>query len=780
MNIDANQSVGIGLTNSTSLFANSSAKLEIQSTTKGFLPPRTNTTASIISPAQGLLTYITASGEVEGLWQYRTGSGGWVQFLHNSSSIPASSVVGLNLSRIATGSITASVDIGTNIFNIISGSSTLVAVNNNGNVGIRTPTIGSNLPNGWSSTGSFIEVTGISNEPSGIFLRRGSFSGIGLDMWSQNNAGASYIDNRYDAAGTFSAINIRVRTSGTPRTVAIFDDEFGAKIGDFTNNRTNALRVEGDMSFRSGGGARTITGPLNTSLIINALPSNSTEGVVLQYNGTASFLLNNNGRVIIQNGGTFADAGYRLDVIGTARFNNSVIAQTVSGADVLDIGNVRISNAGGGRYIEGFGGMSMRSSTDTGNAITIGTNSINRWQSSTTNIILTPNGVGQQGGFIFSSSLTNPSNSTLTFSNNRNDGLKSAIIRTADFSAITPSTPIDLYIFAGKETVSTTQGNLFLAHDGTDQRGNVIIGSATNGAYKLDVSGSTRVSGIFRQQTNAGNNYIELDANANATNPFIRLLRAGAFDGHIRMQNGGSIGGATISQGFDLYNASTSNYAGLIVANMAVASGSLGVVNSTGGASSIFVDYATGGSGLIRFTQIGAAVRGLIGYDGGSGTMQIRVNGATTLSNGTLSTSFFSTGNVGINTLTDAGFKLDVSGSTRMNGDTLINGVLQDTITTNRQVASYSLVLADRGKLVEMNVASANTLTVPLNSSIAFPIGSKIDIAQYGAGQTTIVATGGVTIRSTNGWLKLNAQYAAATLIKIATDEWYLFGNLNA
>ena len=101
-----------------------------------------------------------------------------------------------------------------------------------------------------------------------------------------------------------------------------------------------------------------------------------------------------------------------------------------------------------------------------------------------------------------------------------------------------------------------------------------------------------------------------------------------------------------------------------------------------------------------------------------------------------------------------------------------------ETITTNRQTASYSLVLADRGKLIEMNVATANNLTVPLNSSIAFPIGSKIDIVQYGAGQTTIVATGGVTVRSAGGALKLALQYSGASLVKIATDEWYLFGNI--
>jgi hypothetical protein len=101
-------------------------------------------------------------------------------------------------------------------------------------------------------------------------------------------------------------------------------------------------------------------------------------------------------------------------------------------------------------------------------------------------------------------------------------------------------------------------------------------------------------------------------------------------------------------------------------------------------------------------------------------------------------------------------------------------------VVTNRQTASYTLVLSDADKLVEMNVGSANNLTIPLNSSVAFPTGTQILLAQYAAGQTTIVATSGVTVRSNGGKLKLNVQYSGATLIKIGTDEWYLFGDIVA
>ena len=111
-----------------------------------------------------------------------------------------------------------------------------------------------------------------------------------------------------------------------------------------------------------------------------------------------------------------------------------------------------------------------------------------------------------------------------------------------------------------------------------------------------------------------------------------------------------------------------------------------------------------------------------------------------------------------------------------------ILGAIEDggggLIVANRQTASYTLVLTDANKIVEMNVGSANNLTVPLNSSVAFDVGTEILISQYGAGQTTVVATGGVTIRSADGALKLRVQYSGASLLKIATDEWYLFGDI--
>ncbi len=105
-------------------------------------------------------------------------------------------------------------------------------------------------------------------------------------------------------------------------------------------------------------------------------------------------------------------------------------------------------------------------------------------------------------------------------------------------------------------------------------------------------------------------------------------------------------------------------------------------------------------------------------------------------------------------------------------------------VTLNAQTATYTAVLTDnRNKLVTMSVASANDFLIPTNASVAFPIGSVINVIQIGAGQTTIkaVTSGTTTISSTGASAiapKLRAQYSAASCIKVATDTWYVVGDI--
>ena len=93
--------------------------------------------------------------------------------------------------------------------------------------------------------------------------------------------------------------------------------------------------------------------------------------------------------------------------------------------------------------------------------------------------------------------------------------------------------------------------------------------------------------------------------------------------------------------------------------------------------------------------------------------------------------------------------------------------------------APYTLVIGDSAGIVEMNFGTANTLTIPLDASVNFPIGASISLIQVGVGQTTVAATGGVTLNATPG-LKLRAQWSLAVLIKRAANTWVLAGDVVA
>lgn len=96
----------------------------------------------------------------------------------------------------------------------------------------------------------------------------------------------------------------------------------------------------------------------------------------------------------------------------------------------------------------------------------------------------------------------------------------------------------------------------------------------------------------------------------------------------------------------------------------------------------------------------------------------------------------------------------------------------------NTQTDSYAAVLEDQGKAILMNKGTANTLTLPANADVAWPVGTKLTVVQIGAGQTTIAVTSD-TITGTPG-LKLRAQWSSATLLKTGETTWVALGDLAA
>jgi hypothetical protein len=108
--------------------------------------------------------------------------------------------------------------------------------------------------------------------------------------------------------------------------------------------------------------------------------------------------------------------------------------------------------------------------------------------------------------------------------------------------------------------------------------------------------------------------------------------------------------------------------------------------------------------------------------------------------------------------------------------------VQMDTIETNPQTGNYTLVLADKSKLVEVNSGTAKNVTIPLNATVAYPVGTQIMIGQTGAGQVSIIVTGGVTLngtpQGTTNVIKLRDQWSVVVLIKRDTDTWLAVGDI--
>lgn len=102
---------------------------------------------------------------------------------------------------------------------------------------------------------------------------------------------------------------------------------------------------------------------------------------------------------------------------------------------------------------------------------------------------------------------------------------------------------------------------------------------------------------------------------------------------------------------------------------------------------------------------------------------------------------------------------------------------LQNQSINAQTGTTYTTVLSDAAQLVTLNNASAITLTIPPNSSVAYAVGTRIDFIQIGAGQVTVAGGTGVTVNATPT-LKFRAQHSAASCIKIATNTWQLVGDL--
>lgn len=108
--------------------------------------------------------------------------------------------------------------------------------------------------------------------------------------------------------------------------------------------------------------------------------------------------------------------------------------------------------------------------------------------------------------------------------------------------------------------------------------------------------------------------------------------------------------------------------------------------------------------------------------------------------------------------------------------------VVYNQTTNSQSVTSYTLALSDSGKFIEMNNTNRNLVIIPLNATVPFANGTRVDIIQTGLGNTTASAEAGVTLNyyspTTSASVSIKSQWSALTLIKRSTNSWLAIGNI--
>jgi len=223
--------------------------------------------------------------------------------------------------------------------------------------------------------------------------------------------------------------------------------------------------------------------------------------------------------------------------------------------------------------------------------------------------------------------------------------------------------------------------------------------------------------------------------------------------------------------------ASTNGY--ILSVNSATTSGLDWIANDQGDITAV-----TSGTGISVTSSTGpipsvAVDTAVVATTSNTLTMTGKTLTSPTITTPTLtfsSTTSATTGQVAFNSTTN---KIIVG-----NGTNAIEFAPSTLLFNDQTSTTYTFALTDKDKLVTASTSATQTYSVPTNASVAFPVGSQINIIQIGAGQVTIQAasTGTTTISSTGATStapKLRAQFSSATLLKAATDLWYVIGDIS-
>jgi hypothetical protein len=338
--------------------------------------------------------------------------------------------------------------------------------------------------------------------------------------------------------------------------------------------------------------------------------------------------------------------------------------------------------------------------------------------------------------------------------------------------------------FTGELSTNTifTAGSGLVVSSGTSSlNGNLLVGSLGDGEYRLRTDGGqVSVTGAL------------------VTDGLITM--SGALSGPTTIAMSGALSGATtISMNGALSGATSITGSGKLSIADIGASGTLNIGSTTTATKRLEItgDNNSGENNTLRFvdTDTTTAANQVIGKieffsndataPGGSVKAYISAHALDTSPDAYLDFATDQvTGTPTVRQRIQADGKVLFGTTTATTGNAnlvQVNGGLDHNIIMRASSGtSITLGLNDKGSFFETTSSASVAVTIPTNASVAFPIGSQIWFVQGGAGVPTFSGDTGVTLRTRSSVRQPFARYSEVKLTKVATDEWYLTGDLKA
>ena len=605
-------------------------------------------------------------------------------------------------------------------------------------------------------------ASGAPSENAGIEVERGSSDNVSIrwnetaDTWQLTNDGSTFADIQASitagAGLSKSANTINVVSANSSRinvgagnidlaTVAQSNTSGASGVSFIQSHSVDAYgRIDGTVTAS----IRDATTTLKGIAIFDAADFDVTAGVVtIKASGVDNAQLANSSLTI---NGTSVNLGSSATVsAAAATLTGTGLAETIVSSSLTSVGTIDSGTWNGTTLAVAYGGTGQTSESGAINALLPS-------QTSEANKYLTTNGTATNWGAIELAHINGVTTSATEL--NYVDGVTSAIQTQLDTKA-----PLASPTFTGTPTIptgtiATTQAP---GNDTTAVATTAFVTDAVaSGVASATVDNLDDISDVTITSAATGD-LLKWDGTAWVNAAGYALLASPALTG--------TPTAPTAAAAIDTTQVATTAF---VRAEVAALVGSAGATLDTLGE----LATALGNDANLSTTLTDSiALKAPLASPTFTGTVTIPTGGVITSPDLTVSTT---------TSTTSARLAYNPTSLKLLVGDgTTAREYASSTVITNTQTASYTAVIADKDKLVEMNNASANNFTVPPNSSVAFEVGAQIRILQIGAGQTTVVAGDGVTINSTPG-LKLRAQWSSATLIKRATDTWVLIGDLAA